>query len=104
MSSTKIDLTPLYRRLDLTINGQHYDGRNVAIGLGIATTTTVGLLAIKKYFAGGWCHLTKDLTNKNVVITGGNGGIGKETARRLVQLGATVFIGSRDVNRNNQTV
>lgn len=40
------------------------------------------------------------MTGKNVVITGGNDGIGKVNARRLIEMGANVIIGSRDTKRN----
>ncbi|GAA2213544.1 SDR family NAD(P)-dependent oxidoreductase [Nonomuraea monospora] len=39
------------------------------------------------------------MTNTTVLITGGNKGLGLEAARRLGQLGWTVFLGSRDEAR-----
>lgn len=38
-----------------------------------------------------------------VLVTGGNKGLGRETARRLVELGHTVYIGSRDFDRGQDT-
>ncbi len=35
----------------------------------------------------------------NTLITGGNKGLGFETARRLIALGHTVYIGARDPER-----
>lgn len=39
------------------------------------------------------------LKNKNVIITGGSSGIGKETARELINRGAKVVITGRDYNK-----
>ena len=41
-------------------------------------------------------------TSKTVLITGGNKGIGLETARQLGKLGFTVLIGSRDQSRGQE--
>ncbi|MFD6199176.1 SDR family NAD(P)-dependent oxidoreductase [Mycobacteriaceae bacterium NPDC060252] len=38
-----------------------------------------------------------------ILVTGGNKGIGRETARRLADLGHTVYIGSRDSLRGRNT-
>ena len=40
-----------------------------------------------------------NLTNKNILVTGGSLGIGKETAKILVEKGANVIITGRDNNR-----
>jgi len=43
-----------------------------------------------------------DLTGKNVIITGGNSGIGKETARVMSKAGATVFLPCRDQKKADE--
>ena len=46
--------------------------------------------------------MTSNMTNTeqtSVLITGGNQGLGLETARRLGELGWTIFLGSRDEAR-----
>ena len=44
-----------------------------------------------------------DLNGYNVIVTGGNSGIGVETVRALAKAGATVFLTSRNVE-NGQKV
>lgn len=47
---------------------------------------------------------TTNTTNTTVLITGANKGLGLEAARRLGQLGWTVFLGSRDPGRGDAAV
>jgi NAD(P)-dependent dehydrogenase (short-subunit alcohol dehydrogenase family) len=38
-----------------------------------------------------------------ILITGANKGLGKETARQLLGLGHTVYVGARDISRGRET-
>ncbi|MEL7158413.1 MAG: SDR family NAD(P)-dependent oxidoreductase [Actinomycetota bacterium] len=46
-----------------------------------------------------WDPIDADLTDRQVVVTGGSSGLGRETARHLVELGATVHVTSRSRDR-----
>ena len=46
----------------------------------------------------------RDLTGKNILITGCNAGIGFETARSLAAKGAHVFVACRDLAKANETI
>jgi NAD(P)-dependent dehydrogenase (short-subunit alcohol dehydrogenase family) len=47
--------------------------------------------------------LNVDMTGKVALVTGATGGIGKEVARGLVRMGATVVIGARSIERGEAT-
>ncbi|XP_020603406.1 retinol dehydrogenase 12-like isoform X2 [Orbicella faveolata] len=56
----------------------------------------------KIYFEGPSCPSSAKLTGKTVVITGGNTGIGKETARIVAWRKARVIIGCRNITKGLQ--
>lgn len=43
-------------------------------------------------------------TPKNIVVTGGNSGIGYETVKALYEEGHNVIFGSRSVSKNQEAV
>lgn len=65
-----------FDKLSFSIGEKHFEGKDVAKGIGIGLSVAA-LYGLRQFFKGGWCYIDKDLTGRNVVITGGNGGIGK---------------------------
>jgi len=64
----------------------------------------VVLIFMYKELTMGMYRRVVDLTGKVVVITGGNSGVGLETARVLAQRGARVILGCRSSMRGNEAV
>lgn len=70
--------------------------------LGTGTLLTLALL--KTYFNGNRCRLLRSLVGQVAIVTGGNTGIGRETALALAKQGATVVIAARDHQKGYEAV
>ena len=67
---------------------------------------TLGLVLLRRWRSSKWgkCTLATKLTGKVVVVTGGNVGLGAETALDLASRGATVVVASRSEESSLETV
>jgi len=67
----------------------------------LGAVASVSLLAYGKYFWNGGVnpHTQVDLSQKIVIVTGANTGIGLETAREMARMGAHVVLACRDEGR-----
>lgn len=61
--------------------------------------TTLFLFFLKRYFNGGVCRYTADLTGKTIIITGANSGLGLHTTSALSKLNAKIIMACRDVTK-----
>ena len=60
---------------------------------------------LNRYFSGArYIGKKPNLSGYYAVVTGGNSGIGKETALALVQQGCHVIIGARDTDKSEAVV
>ncbi|KAI1904495.1 hypothetical protein AGOR_G00006240 [Albula goreensis] len=73
-----------------------------ATGIAVVTVAGVGLVALRRWLAGGVCRSNARLDGKTVLITGANTGIGKQTAVDMANRGARVILACRDMTRANK--
>ncbi|XP_047032908.1 retinol dehydrogenase 14-like [Helicoverpa zea] len=66
----------------------------------------LGMILIKTYnkITNGKCYSDKVMSGKVVIVTGGNSGIGYQTALELARRGAKVILGCRDEERGQNAV
>ena len=65
----------------------------------------ISLYFIKKYFIQGTYNtLSKDTTNKFVIVTGASSGLGEYTAKDLIDKGATVIYACRNEERAKKAI
>jgi len=72
------------------------------VNIGLVTTSVVLILRSYKKYVSGIKFQGIDLSGKVFIITGSNTGIGLETAYELVNLGATVILACRSLQKAEQ--
>ena len=70
----------------------------------IILVAAIAIFFADQYFSGGVCKSEARLDGKTVIVTGGNTGIGKETAIDLAARGAKVIIACRSRERGEKAV
>ena len=76
----------------------------MAVSAAIGVAAIAVLYAGKRYFQGPKCNSKRRLDGKTIVITGGNTGIGKESAVDLARRGARVIIGCRNLQKGKEAL
>ena len=74
----------------------------MVVVVAIGASLSVGYFLLRKYVAGAVCKSKASLTGKTVIITGGNTGIGKETAVDLAKRNARVILACRSVQKGEE--
>lgn len=70
----------------------------MVITVGVVTfVTAFSLLRFYSYISCGYYHGRVKMNGKVVIVTGANGGIGKETAREIAKRGARVIMACRNL-------
>ncbi|CAH1974682.1 unnamed protein product [Acanthoscelides obtectus] len=79
------------------VDFSHPETQAVAAVAVVGVLTAIALLKLYAYLSCGYFHERVKMEGKTVVITGANGGIGKETAREIAKRGARVVMGCRNM-------
>lgn len=67
-----------------------------------AIITAFTALRFYCYITLGRCHSRVKMEGKTVLITGANGGIGKETTKDIAKRGARIILACRNIDAANQ--
>ncbi len=70
----------------------------------VLAVLTAAFFVVRQFVRGPKYHSSKRLDGKTVVISGGNSGIGYETAKDLCRRGARVVMLCRDTNKARKAV
>ena len=83
---------------------RYWLGKNTAELLRSIIAVCIAFYLLRKYLTKGVCYSRKRLDGKTVIVTGGNAGIGKETAIDMAKRGAKVIIACRSMDKGNDAI